>query len=55
MPAQLKTVLVSKAHAFLGVEVSLGPMFFLSGQVRTTYPSDPVLDAAYVGLGIRVE
>lgn len=42
-----------KAHAFAGVDWNFMANKFLALQVRFTYPSDPVLDAMYIGYGIR--
>lgn len=48
-----KTILVSKAHLFLGLDLSLSSKWFLSAQGRVTYPSDIILDSGYLGLGVK--
>jgi len=50
-----KTILLSKAHLFFGVDVDLTPRLFLTGQGRLTYPSDIILDSGYLGLGMKLQ
>lgn len=45
--------ITAKAHGFAGVEWAVKPNRFLIAQIRATYPSDRILDAAYIGYGIR--
>ncbi len=49
-----KSILLSKAHLFFGLDFDLTQKLFLIGQGRLTYPSEIILDSAYLGLGIRL-
>jgi hypothetical protein len=45
--------LSAKAHGFAGLDWNFKSNKFLVAQVRFTYPSDLILDAAYIEYGIR--
>jgi hypothetical protein len=49
-----KIILLSKAQMFFGLDFDLTSNLFLRGQGRLTYPSDIILDSAYLGLGIKI-
>lgn len=49
-----KTILLSKAQMFFGLDFDLTSKLFLTGQGRLTYPSDIILDSGYLGLGMRL-
>lgn len=49
-----KTILLSKAQMFFGLDFNLTSKLFLTGQGRLTYPSDIILDSGYLGLGMKL-
>jgi hypothetical protein len=49
-----KSILLSKAHLFFGLDFDLTQKLFLMGQGRLTYPSEIILDSGYLGLGVRL-